>query len=235
VVIDKSGKWGDNKGTEGGAVQVKETIYSIPINESFEVLDGQCPVCRLHRKLIDDTLDYTLGPAMMEPDVRQRTNALGFCAGHLDALIKRQKRLPLALILETHIQSLIKSEKVLLRENCYVCDRVSGFLNAYYSNILHLWRTEESFRKKWEAQPVICRPHTAALAAAAPKELNKKETPVFSASLTKKAAAYMQGLHESLSVFIRSFDHRFAGEDLGEHKQAVQITARFLSGPDYEG
>jgi hypothetical protein len=211
---------------------VRETIYSIPINESFEVLDGQCPVCRLHKKLTDDTLDYTLGPAMMEPDVRQRTNALGFCAEHLDALVKRQKRLPLALILETHIQALMKSEKHLFKESCYVCDRTGGFLDAYYSNIIHLWRTEESFRKKWNAQPAICRPHTAGLAAAAPKELSRKELPVYIKSLREKAVDHMQGLHDSLSIFIRSFDHRFAGEELGENKQAVQKTVRFLSGPE---
>ena len=209
---------------------MKETIYSIPINESFEVIDGQCPVCRLHLKLIDDTLDYTLGPAMMEPDVRQRTNALGFCAGHLAELLKRQKRLPLALVLETHIQSLQKSEKHLFAENCYVCDRVGGFLTSYYSNILHLWRTEEDFRRKWEAQPMICRPHIVALAQAAPKELSKKESSAFSSSLRVKASKYMQNLSESLAVFIRSFDHRFMGEDLGEHKQAVQATIKFLSG-----
>jgi hypothetical protein len=167
---------------------------------------------------------------MMEPDVRQRTNALGFCAEHLDALLKRQKRLPLALILETHIQTLIKSEKHLFAQTCYVCDRVDGFLSAYYGNIIHLWRTESSFRDKWKAQPVICRPHTAGLAAAAPKGLSKKETPQFISALKEKAAAHMQELHGSLSVFIRSFDHRFMGEDLGEHKQAVQNTVGFLSG-----
>jgi hypothetical protein len=209
---------------------LKETIYSIPINESFEILDGQCPVCRLHLKLIDDTLDYTLGPAMMEPDVRQRTNALGFCPEHLSALLKRQKRLPLALVLETHIQTLLKDEKKLFSESCYVCDRVGGFLNSFYSNILYLWRTEETFRKKWNAQPVICRPHSAALAFTS-RELSKKEAPDFLKSLRGKAAAHMQGLHDSLSVFIRSFDHRFAGEDLGEHKQAVQNAIQFLSGP----
>jgi hypothetical protein len=210
--------------------QVKETIYSIPISESFEILDGGCPVCRLHLKLIDDTLDYILGPAMMEPDVRKRSNALGFCPEHLTALINRQKRLPLALMLETHLQTLLKEEKRLFGGSCYVCERVGGFVNAYYSNILHLWRTEEVFRKKWDSQPFICRPHTAAIAAAAPKELARKELPVFLASLRQKAEAHMKRLEESLAVFIRSFDHRFSGEDLGEHKQAVQAVQKFLSG-----
>jgi hypothetical protein len=142
---------------------------------------------------------------MMEPDVRKRTNALGFCPEHLTALLNRQKRLPLALILETHLQALAKDPKRLFGGGCYVCDRAGGFADSYYSNILHLWRTEESFRKKWDAQPVICRPHTSALAAAAPKGLAKKETPVFLASLQKKAEAHMQSLGESLAVFIRCY------------------------------
>ena len=213
---------------------MKETIYSIPINESFEIIDGDCPVCRLHRKLIDDTLDYILGPAMMEPDVRKRSNALGFCPEHLTALLNRQKRLPLALVLETHIKTLLESEKRLLNRNCYVCERSGGFLGSYYSNILYLWRTEPDFVKKWDAQPMICRPHTAALAEIAPKALSRKETQVFTASLQKKAAAHMTSLENSLAIFIRSFDHRFSGEDLGEHKQAVQAVMKFLNG-HYDG
>lgn len=209
---------------------MKETIYSIPINESFEIINGDCPVCRLHRKLADDTLDYILGPAMMEPDVRKRSNALGFCPEHLTELLNRQKRLPLALILETHIKTLLESEKRLFNRSCYVCERVGGFLDSYYNNILHLWRTEPDFVKKWDAQPMICRPHTTALADSAPKALSRKETQVFTASAQKKAAAHMTRLESSLAVFIRSFDHRFAGEDLGENKQAVQAVMKFLSG-----
>jgi hypothetical protein len=228
--IDKGSKDGNNCTIGRKVNQVKETIYSIPINESFETVDGTCPVCRLHRKLIDDTLDYILGPAMMEPDVRKRTNALGFCPEHLTALINRQKRLPLALMLETHLQTLAGDEKRLFGGGCYVCDRAGGFVDAYYGNILYLWRTEDSFRKLWDAQPMICRPHTAALAAAAPKALAKKETPVFLASLRQKAEAHINSLGDSLAVFLRSFDHRFAGEELGEHKQAVQAAAKFLNG-----
>ncbi len=210
---------------------MKETIYSIPINESFEITDGQCPVCRLHRRLTEDTLEYVLGAAMMEPDVRQRTNALGFCPEHITALMQKQKRLPLALLLETHFKKLAESEKHLFNAStCYVCDRVNGFLSAYYGNILYLWRTEEAFRRKWNAQDYLCRPHTAALANAAKEHLAKKEAPVFLASLREKAGASLKSMTESLEIFIRSFDHRFAGEDLGEHKQAVQNAAAFLCG-----
>ena len=214
-----------------GGGGVKETIYSIPINESFEITDGHCPVCRLHRKLTEDTLDYILGAAMMEPDVRRRSNDQGFCTAHLSALLKRQKRLPLSLILQTHLDTLADNEKLLLGESpCFVCVRAGGFLAAYYSNIIYLWHKEDSFRKKWDDRHFICKPHAAGLAAAAPLTLHKKDAAGFLQSLRKKEEAAARQISESLGIFIRSFDHRFAGEPLGEHKQAVQRAAEYLAG-----
>ena len=208
---------------------MKETIYSIPINESFEITDGACPVCRLHDRLLEDTLEYTLGAAMMESDVRQRTNTQGFCPGHLSMLLTRQKKLPLALVLQTHLDELRGNKKILFDvSDCYVCNRVGGFLQAYYSNILYLWRTESGFARKWDAQNFICRPHMAGLAAAAPRGLSKKEAAAFMENLTAKAKAQLSALSESLGIFIRSFDHRFAKEPLGGHKEAIQNAARFL-------
>jgi len=207
---------------------MKETIYSIPINESFAVVDGECPVCRLHRKLIDDTLDYVLGSAMMEPDIRMRTNAMGFCAHHLAALAKRQKRLPLALILDTHLQTPVPIERA--SAGCYVCHRVRGFLTAYYANILYLWHKEADFKRRFDAQPMICRPHTAGLATAAKNELSKRELPEFLASLQTKTDRAVKALTDSLAVFTRSFDHRHANEPLGEHRLAVERAVAYMSG-----
>jgi len=207
---------------------VKETIYSIPINEAFEVRDGTCPVCRLHGKLTRDTLEYTLSPAMMEPDVRQRMNTQGFCPEHLGLLLTGQNRLPLALILETHLQEMIQNPAALFaQDSCYLCARIDGFLQAYYSNILHLWKTQPDFKAKWDAQPYLCRAHTAGLAGRAGKDLPRKDAARFSRELCEKAKATLSANAESLGVFIKSFDHRFADTPLGEHAQAVERTAAF--------
>ena len=56
---------------------MKETIYTIPINEAFEAKCG-CPLCTLRRKLERDSVEYIMGAAMMEPDVRIETNKRGF-------------------------------------------------------------------------------------------------------------------------------------------------------------
>ena len=43
---------------------MKETIYTIPINEAFEAQCG-CPLCTLRRKLEQDSVEYIMGAAMM--------------------------------------------------------------------------------------------------------------------------------------------------------------------------
>lgn len=83
---------------------MKETIYTIPVNEAFDTAAG-CPLCALARRLENERVDYTLGASMMEPDARMLTNSLGFCARHFSMLSARQNKLSLALVLDTHLQS----------------------------------------------------------------------------------------------------------------------------------
>jgi hypothetical protein len=90
-----------------------EKIYTIPINESFDLhnrisdahVEG-CPFCFLHEKLEDTTLSYCLGAAMMEPDVRIEMNDKGFCNRHLSSLAAIKNKLGLALILESHLEQI---------------------------------------------------------------------------------------------------------------------------------
>lgn len=87
---------------------MKERIYTIAINEAFGQ-DTECPLCICERKLENDALEYTLGPAMMEPDGRIRTNRSGFCREHFTRLYNmQQNRLPLALIIDTHMEEQTK-------------------------------------------------------------------------------------------------------------------------------
>lgn len=210
---------------------MKETIYSIPINEAFDSTGDGCPVCALHTRLTDDNIEYALGAAMMEPDVRERMNTQGFCPGHLESLSKRQKKLPLALVLQTHIDELRKNPKLLAQPApCYICKRIDGFLQSYYANILYLWNSEPEFKAKWDRTKYICLKHTAGLLTAAPRDLNKKNAAAFSDSLAKKATEALLPVSESLGIFIKSFDHRYSGQELGEHRQATSRAINCLGG-----
>lgn len=96
---------------------MKERIYTIPINEAFDQ-DTECPVCVCHRKLESDALEYNIGPAMMEPDNRMETNKKGFCSQHFAMLYNlEQNRLPLALVIDTHMADQISELEAIFKKN----------------------------------------------------------------------------------------------------------------------
>lgn len=86
---------------------MKETIYTIPVNEAYE-RDEECPICYLAKKLEKEAIEYALGAAMMEPDYRTQSNEVGYCNKHFAELIKIPNKLGLALVLETHIAEIRK-------------------------------------------------------------------------------------------------------------------------------
>ena len=167
-----------------------ETIYTIPINEAFDrsIEEGKgCPFCRLYDKFETDELDLILGASMMEPDVRIKTNKLGFCRRHYDRLLAKKNRLGLALILESHLNELKKdvedgfldhfkapgaSASARIRDlgkTCYLCSRIDFSFGKVLENTTLLWQKEPAFRKKIDASPLFCLPHFEACLSAAKK------------------------------------------------------------------
>lgn len=82
---------------------MRERIYTIPVSEAFSV-ECECPLCVLEKKLEDESVEYMLGPSLMEPDGRIETNEKGFCKRHFEKLYnKHENRLGLGLIIDTHL------------------------------------------------------------------------------------------------------------------------------------
>ena len=86
---------------------MREDICTIPISEIFEENDG-CPICRMYERAEKRIVEYILGDAMMEPDVRIATNKVGFCQHHYDKMLSTRGRLQLSLMLQTHIDEINK-------------------------------------------------------------------------------------------------------------------------------
>ncbi len=147
-----------------------EQIYTIPVNEAFEASAADpacgCPLCAIYRKLEENELDLILGASMMEPDVRIKTNELGFCKTHYDMMFVRKNRLGMALMLESHLNQLreetsgggfaalkgvgVEPMKRLekLESTCYVCGRIDFSLSKMFETAVLLWEQDSEFRKK---------------------------------------------------------------------------------------
>lgn len=84
---------------------MKEQIYTIPVNEAYDT-DCECPLCYLEKQLEQESIDYALGAAMMEPDYREESNEKGYCNKHYREMFKRPNKLSLALVLDTHLEEI---------------------------------------------------------------------------------------------------------------------------------
>jgi hypothetical protein len=230
-----------------------EQLYTIPVNEAFDAAleEGACtcPMCTLYDRLEENELDLILGASMMEPDVRIKTNALGFCHRHYGNMFHRKNRLGLALMLESHLAELEKAlsddglsslitgvgsgpmkklEK--LGASCYVCERIEGHFSRMFDTVLLLWREDGVFRRKMAGQTYFCLPHYARLLSLAKLTLSKKAFPDFYAAIAAVERAYLGTLSEDVSWFCKKFDYRYADEPWKNAKDAVERSIRFLSG-----
>lgn len=224
-----------------------ETIYTIPINEEFEARmeksECSCPLCNLYKKLESDELSLILGASMMEPEVRIKTNRLGFCPHHFDRMLTNGKRLPLALMLESHLDEIRgeiagrmsspdKTVKRLesLSQTCYVCERTEENFTHLVSNVVYMWETDAQFREKFGAQKYFCINHYARMLACGKKEMPKKVFKEFSESLESIVNKTLDELCSDVSWFCKKYDYRYEDEPWGNAKDAPERAIRFLSG-----
>lgn len=84
---------------------MKENIATIPLMDAFGAND-ECPFCYLEREAEQHAISFILGSAYMEDDIREKTDATGFCRHHFKMMYDYGNRLGNALILSTHIRKL---------------------------------------------------------------------------------------------------------------------------------
>lgn len=228
-----------------------EQIYTIPVNEAFEasIDEGGCPFCRLAAQLERDETDLILGASMMEPDVRKKTNEMGFCAHHFESLFSAGKKLPLALILESHLAEIdsaladpgflpavsgAASMKKLssIASSCYVCARVENNFGKMIETAAYLWETDADFRIKCKKQSGYCVPHLTRFLTSAKARMKGKTFADFYRSVYAVENAYIADTSEKLSRFVKSFDYRYANEPIADARDAVERTIALVSGKE---
>lgn len=222
-----------------------EKIYEIPVNDAFDE-DCECPLCILERNLEIKNIDFCLGPAMMKPEFRIETNKKGFCRRHLSKMIENRNKLPLALVLDTHLNSvneILEKKKGLkktpdavgiltglesLENSCTVCDYMNDIFEKYLRVILYMWSTDSKFCKKIENSKGFCLTHFLSLLKCAKNELSKKEFNKFSEMLVELQVREMKRINEDIHWFTEKFDYKNKNEDWKDSKDAPLRTVSKL-------
>lgn len=229
---------------------MRESILTIPINEVFEKKCG-CPMCSTRDELEQHAVEYIMGAAMMEPDVRIETNKAGFCKVHFEQMRACKNRLSLALMLQTHLQELQKTvfnEKKLLEtkdgkakrttekvgrivEDCFVCNKIEWAMTRLISNMFDLYAREREFRELYAAQEYLCLPHYKILMSQAEQGLDKKYRDEFRDASMKLVKTYLDELEKDVSHYCKMYDYRNTGKDAdwGNSKDSIERAIKFLT------
>ncbi len=224
---------------------MKENICTIPINDLFKPKDG-CPICSMAKMLEETYVEYTVGDSMMEPSVRIETNHKGFCHRHFSQMFNVGKKLPNALILESHLQEIIDNvlpqkenkpdkkalEKIdALSSSCYVCDRIEKDLHHLLSTVFAEYQNSDEFRKLYQEQPYICLNHYSLIMkdAMAKGGISSKNMPRFHSDTLNLTKNYLKTLKGDVTYFCSMFDYRNQGGDFGTSKDAIERSIEYLT------
>ncbi len=221
---------------------MKEDICSIPINDVFMPKDG-CPMCRMRDMLESRKAEYITGSAMMEPNVRVKTNEQGFCYRHFSMMVNLGKRLSNALILESHLKKI--SEELIpanpkgkpdkkklaavdtLTKDCFICRDIKENMVNMVKIVHAMWISEPEFRQLYSEQRFICLEHFSLLMNVDQKGLGKNFQAFYEAT-SKLTGGYLETLCNDISHFCKMFDYQ-SGDDWGNSKDSIERSVEFLT------
>lgn len=227
---------------------MRESILTIPISEILDPKEG-CPICRMRDMLEQRTVEYIMGAAMMEPDVRIETNRAGFCHTHFQQMLKQKNRLSLALMLQTHLEEVDRqlfSRKKLfepknarkaklseINETCFVCEKVDWGMERLMRTFFEMYGHQD-FRTLLSEQEFVCLPHYDLLLSLAPAYLQKTELDSFNKLVGGLTEKYIASLYEDVSHYCSMYDYRNTGKDAdwGNSRDSIERAIKFLVSRD---
>lgn len=225
---------------------MKEVLYDIPVNDIFDT-PCECPVCAMRKKLEDEGVAFAMGPSYMEDDIRLITDKIGFCERHMKMMYDFENRLGLALILNTHMQNMIKELEKLQKKgrsssgglfskktastlyeyteatshSCFICERIRDTFERYLVTTLYLYEKDMSFREKFRKCQGFCLEHYGKLYEMAPSHLHGQTLEDFTSDLNTVFMENFRRMQEEVSWFIDKFDYRNADAPWKTSKNAL--------------
>ena len=229
-----------------------EHIHTILVMDALRT-PGNCAFCAMYDKLESDSIQFIMGPAYMEDDVRMKTDKIGFCNRHLALMYKEQNRLGLGLMLHSHIKKIANDiDKIIknpisgsffkkeqsntigkigaylksVHESCYICEKIDNTFHRYIDTFLYLYNKDTQETK---TQKTYCMPHFIMLLELA-SNMSKNKREKFTDDILKPILNTIIELESDLDWFVSKFDQKNANEPWKNSKDALPRALSLLIG-----
>jgi len=167
-----------------------EHLETAPVWEAVRQKDA-CPLCVLRNMIEKQNVERFLGGAVMEPDIRLRTNAAGFCSRHHLMLMAQKDYHGYALMMQTRVKQVLGDIAPALKSpdrgslfpsrclqaarqkiasvtaRCLVCESMAGAEERYMDVLIRLFRTDGDFKAEFRNGTAVCLDHLPGLMARA--------------------------------------------------------------------
>lgn len=239
---------------------MKETIYTIPVNEAFQAQD-ECPFCYLERQVEQKTIKYALGPeaSYMDPAVRAATDKAGFCGDHFKKMYDYGNALGSALIMQTYFVGLFEemdrqmdafpipgkrslfgkkpageeSELVKWARQKQAGCFICDKINynmERYFDTFFLLCKDSEFRQRVEGTKGFCMRHFLRLMEIGEQKVPNGQQEWFYTTVFRLMRENMARVKGDLDWFIAKFDYRNTSADWKNSRDAVSRTMQKLQG-----
>lgn len=233
---------------------MKYHIDTIPVWDALKE-DCECILCTIEDKQQRKQVNFFLGDGVMQPDIRQMINKVGFCNKHYQMMHDCKMKLPLGLGCYTRLEyvkedldkffdRIISDNKVLKRSGalecseyikditatCAICEKIDENMKRYFFTFIHLWKTDSEFLEEFSKSKGFCLKHFSQLIDFAKKEKSDSITLSLAKDMAKLQKKNLQRLSEEVKFFNDKFDHRNVDKPWGTAKDALPRAINKLSG-----
>ena len=117
-----------------------------------------------------------------------------------------------------------------LSTTCILCDTIEEHTRRYAYTLLHLYKTDASFRKAFAASKGVCLPDMANLLDMAEEALSGQELTDFVKDLCAATERSLTKMEKDLEGFTLKFDYRNADKPWGDSRGSLERTINKLQG-----
>jgi len=117
-----------------------------------------------------------------------------------------------------------------LSESCVICDSLHENMERYAASFLHLWNTDNEFKRAFEKSKGVCIPDFSLLLRLSTQVLPAKVQADFVEALIAVQTQNLSRIEEEIQFFTLQFDYRNHDRPWGECKDAVERATNKLQG-----
>ncbi len=218
----------------------------------------QCPFCALRSMIEKQSVERFLGGAVMEPEIRLRTNAAGFCSAHHRMLMAQKDYQGYALMMDTRLKEVIAGAAPSLRQagqggllgrkapekaakrlreltsRCLVCESMAEHVRAYRDTFFRLYREDGAFRAAFAEGHGLCLFDLPDALEEAGKRLNGDTLKAFLQAASDTSLAALNTAREDLSALCSSFHVGSEHKNNPRCHGALERAVNLLRGTTFE-